>query len=60
MVYILLGNGFETVEALAPADVLRRGNVPVSLVGVSGATVSSRGVVSGVNTALAAVAGLAE
>ena len=41
MVYILLGNGFETAEALAPADVLRRGNVPVSLVGVSGATVTS-------------------
>ena len=41
MVYILLGNGFETVEALAPADVLRRGNVPVPLVGASGATVTS-------------------
>lgn len=41
MVYILLGNGFETAEALAPADVLRRGNVPVSLVGVSGPTVTS-------------------
>ena len=41
MVYILLGNGFETAEALAPADVLRRGGVPVSLVGVSGPTVQS-------------------
>lgn len=41
MVYILLGTGFETAEALAPADVLRRGNVPVSLVGVSGPTVTS-------------------
>lgn len=41
MVYILLGTGFETVEALAPADVLRRGNVPVSLVGVSGPAVTS-------------------
>lgn len=41
MVYILLGTGFETAEALAPADVLRRGGVPVSLVGVSGPTVTS-------------------
>ena len=39
MVYILLATGFETAEALAPADVLRRGNVPVSLVGVTGPTV---------------------
>ena len=41
MVYILLGTGFETAEALAPADVLRRGGIPVSLVGVSGPTVTS-------------------
>lgn len=41
MVYILLATGFETAEALAPADVLRRGNVPVSLVGVTGSTVTS-------------------
>ncbi len=41
MVYILLGTGFETAEALAPADVLRRGGVAVSLVGVSGPTVTS-------------------
>lgn len=38
MVYILLGNGFEEAEALVTADVLRRGNVPVSLVGIGGLT----------------------
>ncbi len=41
MVYILLGNGFETVEALAPADLLRRAGVEVALVGVEGKTVVS-------------------
>ena len=41
MVYILLGNGFETVEALAPADLLRRAGVPVTLVGVEGKQVLS-------------------
>jgi 4-methyl-5(b-hydroxyethyl)-thiazole monophosphate biosynthesis len=35
MVYILLGNGFETIEALAPCDVLRRSGVQVHLVSVS-------------------------
>lgn len=34
MVYILLAPGFEEAEALVPADVLRRANVPVSLVGL--------------------------
>lgn len=34
MVYILLGNGFETVEALTPADLLRRAGVEVKLVGI--------------------------
>lgn len=36
MVYILLGTGFEEVEALAPCDILRRGGVDVALVGVNG------------------------
>lgn len=40
MVYILLGNGFEEVEALCAADVLRRGGVSVSLTGVGGKTVT--------------------
>lgn len=34
MVYILLGEGFEEVEALTAADVLRRGGVDVDLTGV--------------------------
>lgn len=41
MVYILLGDGFETVEALAPADLLRRAGVQVALVGINGKTVVS-------------------
>ena len=36
MVYILLGNGFEEMEAMAPCDILRRGEVEVTLVSVSG------------------------
>lgn len=34
--YIFLADGFEETEALATADVLRRGGVPVQLVSVSG------------------------
>lgn len=41
MVYILLGDGFETVEALTPADLLRRAGVEVALVGINGPTVVS-------------------
>lgn len=40
MVYILLGSGFEEVEALAPADILRRGGVTVKLAGIGGDTVT--------------------
>lgn len=34
MVYILLGDGFEEIEALAPADLLRRAGLKTALVGV--------------------------
>lgn len=39
MVYILLGTGFEEVEAIAPLDLLRRADIPVMTVGVNGKTV---------------------
>lgn len=34
MVYILLGDGFEEMEAIAPCDILRRGDVQVQFAGV--------------------------
>ena len=40
MVYILLGKGFEEAEALVTADVLRRAELPVTLVGIGGETVT--------------------
>ena len=39
MVYILLGNGFEEVEAIAPLDLLRRAGVDVLTVGLNGKTI---------------------
>ena len=36
MVYILLGSGFEETEAIAPCDILKRANIPVQLVGLTG------------------------
>ncbi len=41
MVYLLLENGFEMCEALAPVDILRRGGVNVTTIGVSGKEVKS-------------------
>lgn len=40
MVYIFLATGFEEMEALAPTDILRRANVEVKTVGVTGSVVS--------------------
>lgn len=34
MIYVFLNNGFEETEALATIDVLRRGNLPVTTVGI--------------------------
>ena len=39
MVYILLGTGFEEVEALAPLDLMRRAGIQVLTVGINGTTV---------------------
>ena len=39
MVYMLLGTGFEEMEAIAPLDILRRGGVEVLTVGVNGKVV---------------------
>ena len=39
MVYLLLGTGFEEMEAIAPLDLLRRAGVEVRTVGVTGKTV---------------------
>ena len=49
MVYILLGDGFETAEALVPADLMRRAGIEVALVGVN-----SKQVVSGQGVAVTA------
>ena len=38
MVYMLLGNGFEETEAVAPLDILRRAGIPVMTVGINGKT----------------------
>lgn len=56
MVYILLGTGFEEMEALVTADVLRRGNVAVSLVGIGGMSITGgHGITVACDTAVEAV-----
>ena len=40
MVYVMLADGFEEVEAIEPIDILRRGDVDVQTVGVKGKVVT--------------------
>ena len=40
MVCILLGTGFEEIEAITPCDILRRGGVETRFVGVNGSVVT--------------------
>jgi 4-methyl-5(b-hydroxyethyl)-thiazole monophosphate biosynthesis len=39
MIYILLGTGFEPIEAVAPCDILRRGGADVKYAGIGGKTI---------------------
>ena len=40
MIYIFLANGFEEIEALTAADVLRRGGIDLKTVGVGGTEIT--------------------
>ena len=40
MVYVLLGTGFEEMEAIAPIDMMRRAGISVLTVGVDGKAVT--------------------
>lgn len=41
MVYLFLADGFEIIEAMAPVDMLRRADIEIKTVGVTGKTVIS-------------------
>lgn len=41
MVYIFLADGFEIIEAMSPLDMLKRANIDVKTVGVTGKIVTS-------------------
>lgn len=39
MIYVLLADGFEEIEALEPVDIMRRAGLDVTTVGIAGKTV---------------------
>lgn len=41
MVYLFLADGFEIIEAMAPIDMLRRADIEIKTVGVTGKTLTS-------------------
>lgn len=41
MVYLFLADGFEIIEAMSPIDMLRRADIEIKTVGVTGKTVTS-------------------
>ena len=41
MIYVLLADGFEDIEALSPVDILRRAEIDVKTVGVNSKSVTS-------------------
>jgi len=57
MVYIILGKGFEEIEAVAPCDILRRGGVPVKFaaVGNEKKVVGSHGITVSADVAAAEI-----
>lgn len=40
MVYVILGKGFEEIEAVAPVDIMRRAKIPVQYAGIGGKVVT--------------------
>ncbi|NLA86944.1 MAG: DJ-1/PfpI family protein [Clostridiales bacterium] len=42
MVYVLLGTGFEEIEAVAPVDLMRRAKIDVQIVGIGGDLITGR------------------
>ncbi len=53
MVYIVLGDGFEEIEAIAPMDIMRRAGIEASYAGViSGTVVGAHGITVQADTIL--------